>query len=103
MDAYYSTTMAEPAADRAAAALYPVLFKPSEDDNHWNPNRTELQGATQYQKISDGRGGERITFQYITPIPAIDADPRFNSPARFNDTAHEAGFRVTGVTFEPKK
>jgi hypothetical protein len=29
MDAYYSTTMTEPAADRAAAALFPGLYGPT--------------------------------------------------------------------------
>jgi hypothetical protein len=103
MDAYYSTTMDEPAADRAAAALYPGLFLPSENQNQLNSTSTAVTGSTQYQGISDGRGGERISIQYITPIPAIDASPKFNSPARLQENAHDAGSRVTGVTFEPKQ
>jgi len=103
LDAYFSLSMGAGAADQAAAALYPGLFQPTENLNLFNPDQTLVLGSTQYQGISDGRGGERVSFQYITPIPAIDVDSRFNSRARINDTTHEAGSRVTGVTFEPKK
>ena len=103
MDAYFSLSMSAVVADNAAAALFPGLFQPTENQNQFNATHSQVLGATQYQGISDGRGGERITFQYITPIPAIDVDSRFNSPTRINDTTHDAGSRVTGATFEPKK
>jgi len=103
MDAYFSTTMEDVAADQKAAGLFPGLLQPSENKNDYNPAGTRALGGSQYQGISDGRGGERISFQYITPIPAVDVDSRFNSRDRINDTTHDAGSRVTGVTFEPKK
>jgi RHS repeat-associated protein len=103
LDAYYSLSMGEAAADRAAAALYPGLYGPTENHNNLNPSGSAVTSSTYYQGISDGRGGERVSIRFITPIPGIDADPRFNSLERRNEAAHDAGSRVTGVTFEPKQ
>ncbi|MGH9969446.1 MAG: RHS repeat-associated core domain-containing protein [Pyrinomonadaceae bacterium] len=103
MDAYLGLSMDENAADRAAAALYPGLYLPEDNKNAWNKTNTDVLGSTFTQRISDGRGSERISIRYITPIPGIDADPRFNSAERRNEIAHDAGSRVTGVTFVPKK
>lgn len=102
LDAYFSLSMEDKAADDAAHALYPGLSFPSQIVNHYNDSGTLLIGTTQYQGIKDGRGGERISFKYNDKIPAIDVDSRFNSQERINDTTHEAGSRVTGVTYEPK-
>lgn len=103
MDAYLSLSMEENAADRAAADLYPGFYLPEDNVNQWNRANTDVLGSTYTQRISDGRGGERISIQYITPIPGIDVDPRFNSAERRNEVAHEHGSRVTGVSFVPKK
>lgn len=100
LDAYYSLSMDEDAADRAAAALYPGLYQPTDNKNTWNKSNTDVLGSTFSQRITDGRGSERISIQYITPIPGIDI--RFSSPERLNEIAHDAGSRVTGVTFVPK-
>lgn len=72
MDAYFSLSQDAGPADSAASALFLGLFPPSRNHNDFNPAGTQATGATQYQGITDGRGGERITFHYITPIPAID-------------------------------
>jgi hypothetical protein len=103
MDAYFSTTMGDVAADKAAAALFPGLYGPTDNHNDLNPSHTAAVTSTYYQGISDGRGGERVSIRYLTPIPAIDVDPRFNSQERRNEAAHDAGSRVTGVAFEPKE
>jgi len=103
LDAYYSLSMGEKAADLAAAGLYPGLYRPTENYNNLNPSGTAITSSSYYQGISDGRGGERVGIQFITPIPGIDADPRFNSLEWRNEAAHDAGSRVTGVTFEPKQ
>lgn len=103
LDAYYSLSMGEEAADKAAAGLFPGLFGPTQNQNFLNSSKTSVTDSTYLQGISDGRGGERVSIHFITPIPAIDVDPRFNSQERRNDAAHDAGSRVTGVTFEPKQ
>jgi RHS repeat-associated protein len=103
MDAYNSWSMGAVAADQAAAALYPGVYRPTDNHNNLNPSGTAVTSSTYYQGITDGRGGERVGIQFITPIPAIDADSRFNSLERRNEAAHDAGSRVTGVTFEPKQ
>jgi RHS repeat-associated protein len=101
MDAYLSLSMEENAADRAAAALYPGLYEPTDNRNQWNKYNTDVIGSTRSQGITDGRGSERISIQYVTPIPGIEI--RTRSPERLNEIAHEAGSRVTGVTYVPKK
>jgi RHS repeat-associated protein len=103
LDSYFSLSMGEEAADQAAAGLYPGLFGPTNNHNSLNPFGTAVTGSTFLQGISDGRGAERISIQFITPIPAIDIDPRLNSQERRNEAAHDAGSRVTGATFEPKQ
>jgi RHS repeat-associated protein len=101
LDAYYSLFLDAGEADSAASQFYPGLYSPTQNKNTFNATNTKLLGATQYQGITDGRGGERISFQYITPIPAIDLYGK--TAERQNDVMHDAGSRVTGVTFEPKK
>jgi RHS repeat-associated protein len=101
LDAYYSLFLDAGEADSAASQFYPGLNSPTQNKNTFNATNTKLLGATQYQGITDGRGGERISFQYITPIPAIDLYGK--TADRQNDVMHDAGSRVTGVTFEPKK
>ena len=102
MDAYYSLTMGEEAADQAAGALYPGLYAPTGNQNSLNQSGTAVVGSTFNQAISNGSGTERVTIQYITPIPAIDLFGK-SATAR-SDISHDAGSRVTGVTFvQPKQ
>jgi len=101
LDAYYSLFLDAGEADSSASQFYPGLNPPTQNQNAYSPAGTRLTGATQYQGITDGRGGERVTFQYITPVPAIDLFGK--TPAQKNEITHDAGSRVTGVTFEPKK
>jgi hypothetical protein len=106
MDAYLSLSMDDAdAADRAAAELYPALSQPNKatNKNDWGAGNTELRGSTFLQNITDGRGSERISIKYITPIPAGDLDSRFNSQGHITDAIHDAGSRVTEVTFVTKK
>jgi hypothetical protein len=100
MDAYLSLSMDADAADQAAADLYPGLYRPTGNKNEWNKYNTDVLGSSRSQQITDGRGSERITLKYITPIPAIDI--RFSSSERLNEIAHEHGSRVTEVKFVPK-
>jgi hypothetical protein len=101
MDAYLSLSIDDAdEADRAAAEFYPGLYRPTDNTNEWNKANTDVLGSTRNQRISDGRGSERITLKYITPIPAIDI--RFSSPERLNEIAHASGSRVTEVKFVPK-
>ena len=101
MDAYYSLSMGEAAADEAAAGLFPGLFGPTDNQNMLNPSHTAVVGSTFNQAISNGSGTEHITIQYITPIPAIDL---FGKSAQGrSDVAHGAGSRTTDVTFVPPK
>jgi RHS repeat-associated protein len=102
MDAYYSLSMGEEAADQAAAGLYPGLYGPTGNQNSLNQFGTAVVGSTFNQAISNGSGTERVTIQYITPIPAIDLFGK--SAGARGDMAHDAGSRVTGVTFvQPKQ
>jgi hypothetical protein len=106
MDAYRSLSISDPdEADRAAAELYPALFSPdaARNKNDWGAGNTELRGTTRFQDITDGRGSERVTIRYITPIPAADLDSRFNTQQHIKDAFQDAGSRVTEVTFVPKK
>jgi hypothetical protein len=103
MNAYYSLTMEANAADIMAAELYPGLFQPTDPQHTWNKERTDIVGSTTTQKITDGRGSERITIKFLTPIRGIEVSPLSgNSAERLNEIAHEAGSRVTQVTFVPK-
>jgi RHS repeat-associated protein len=101
MDAYFSLSMGEEAADQAAAGLYPGLLAPTGNQNSLNRFGTAVVGSTFNQAISNGSGTERVTIQYITPIPAIDLFGK--SAAARTDIARGAGSRVTGVTFVPPK
>jgi RHS repeat-associated protein len=101
MDAYYSLSMGEEAADQAAAGLYPGLYGPTGNQNSLNQFGTAIVGSSFNQAITNGSGTEHVTIQYITPIPAIDLFGK--SPAARNDIAHDAGSRTTGVTFVPPK
>jgi RHS repeat-associated protein len=102
MDAYYSLSMGEEAADEAAAGLFPGLYGPTGNQNMLNPSGTAVVGSTFNQAITNGSGTERITIQYITPIPAIDLFGK--SAEGRSDVAHDAGSRTTGVTFvQPKQ
>lgn len=101
LDSYYSLFLDDPdEADSAAAQFYPGLYPPTQNHNTFGSGGTTLTGATQYQGITDGRGGERVGFRYITPVPAIDLFGK--SGAQANQITHDAGSRVTGVTYEPK-
>jgi hypothetical protein len=101
LDAYYSLSMGEEAADEAAAGLYPGLFGPTGNVNSLNQFGTALIGSTYNQAITNGSGTERISIRYITPIPAIDLIGK--TPAQRQEIANDAGSRVTGVTFVPPK
>jgi hypothetical protein len=101
MDAYYSWSMGADAADHAAFGLYPGLYGPTDNQNSLNASGTRVTGSTRSQGITDGSGTERVTIQFITPIPAIDLFGK--SQAAQNDVTHDAGSRVTGVTFEKPK
>jgi hypothetical protein len=102
MDAYYSLSMGEAAADQAAAGLYPGFLPPTGNQNTWGQAGTVWNGSTFSQAISNGSGAERVSIQFITPIPAVDLFGK--SASARNDTAHDAGSRVTGVTFvQPKQ
>lgn len=101
LDAYYSLSMGAEAADWAAAALYPGLLRPTDNQGAWDQFRTNLLGSTYSSAISNGSGTERITFRYVTPIPAIDLFGK--SPQAQQDVFRNAGSRVTGVTFVPPK
>jgi hypothetical protein len=101
LDAYYSLSMGAVAADSAAAALYPGLLLP-----HFNVQidmtTGVLFGQTSDSTISHGRdalGVERITIQYITPIPLTNL-----SPNQLQGAERAAGSRTTEVTFvRPKQ
>jgi len=101
MDAYYSLSMGEEAADEAAAGLFPGLYGPTGNQNILNPTHTAVVGSTFNQAITNGIGTEHITIQYITPIPAIDLFGK--SAAGRSEVAHDAGSRTTDVTFVPPK
>jgi RHS repeat-associated protein len=101
LDAYYSLSMGAEAADWAAAALYPGLLGPTDNQPGWDELRTKLLGSTYNSAISNGSGTERITFKYITPIPAVDLFGK--SPQAKQNAFRDAGSRVTGVTFVPPK
>ena len=101
LDAYYSLSMGEEAADEAAAGLYPGLYGPTGNVNSLNQFGTAVTGSTYNQAITNGSGTERISIQYITPIPAIDLLGK--TPAQRQGIADDAGSRVTGVTFVPPK
>ena len=101
LDAYYSLSMDPLAADKAAFALFPGLSGPTDNQNITNERGTRITGSIFNQAITNGSGTERITIQFITPVPAIDLFGR--SPAAQNDITHDAGSRVTGVTFVPPK
>ncbi len=101
MDAYLSLSMEENAADRAAAELYPALFGPTDNKNEYNKFGLDVLGSTFSQKISDGRGSERVSIQYLTPIPNIELFGK--SQQGKSDVTHEHGSRVTGVTFVSAK
>ena len=101
MDAYYSSSMGEEAADSAAAALYPGLSEPAGNQNILNGTGTRVIGSSYNQAITNDSGTEQINIHYVTPIPAIDLFGK--SPAERNDVAHDAGSRVEGVTFVPPK
>jgi len=73
MDAYYSLSMGEVAADQAAAGLYPGLNGPTGDQSTFDQFGTAWVGSTFNQAISNGSGTERVTIQFITPIPAADS------------------------------
>jgi hypothetical protein len=101
MDAYYSLSMGEEAADEAAAGLFPGLYEPTGNQNMLNSSGTAIVGSTFNQAITDGSGTEHITIQYITPIPAIDLFGK--SAEGRSEVAHGAGSRTTDVTFVPPK
>lgn len=102
MDAYYSLSMSDEAADQAAGGLYPGLYPPTGNQNSLDQFGTAVVGSTINQAISNGSGTERITIQYVTPIPAIDLFGK--ATAERSDVTHDAGSRVTGVTFvQPKQ
>ena len=101
LDAYFSLSMGEEAADQAAAAFYPGLYGPTNNTNQTDPFRTQVLGSTFDQAITNGSGSERITIRFVTPIPAIDLFGK--SPAARSEVTHDAGSRVTGVTFVPPK
>lgn len=69
----------------------PGLYLSEDNRNTWNKTNTDVPGSTFTQRIPDGRGSERISIQYITPIPGIDADPRFNSAERRNENYPRCG------------
>jgi hypothetical protein len=82
--------------------LYPGLYGPTNNQNSLNKCGTAITGSTFDQAITNGSGTEHIAIQFITPIPAIDLFGK--SAAAKNDIAHDAGSRVTGVTFvQPKQ
>jgi RHS repeat-associated protein len=98
MDAYMSLSISDPlAADNAAGALYPGLLGPTNGSNIWNDSRTSLLGQVQDQAIVGGGGTERITSNYVTPIPAIDY--KFKGQSAIDD----ADSRVSGVQYVPPK
>jgi RHS repeat-associated protein len=101
MDAYYSLSMGAAAADWAAADLFPGLLMPT----NVQIDRTSgvLFGQTSDQVIaistgSNGTGTERVTIQYITPIPFQTLNAR-----QIQGAERAAGSRVTEVTFVPPK
>lgn len=101
MDAYNSLSMGAEAADQAAFALYPGLYGPTDNTNTWDEFHINELGSTYSQQITNGSGTERISIQYITPIPAIDLQGK--TQAQRQEIANDAGSRVTGVTFVPPK
>lgn len=101
LDAYYSLSMGEEAADEAAAGLYPGVYGPTGNINIPNAFNTAIVGSTYNQAITNGSGTERVSIRYITPIPAIDLIGK--TQAQRQEVADEAGSRVTGVTFVPPK
>jgi hypothetical protein len=99
MDAYYSLSMGAGAADAAAADLFPGLLPLT--NGHTDIRGGFLFGQTADQAISNGSGTERITMQYVTPIPLQDLLGK--TPQGIQHTETEAGSRVTGVTFVAPK
>ena len=97
MDAYYSLSMGADDADAAAADLFPGLLLPT--GGKVDVHSGALYGQTLNQPISNGSGTERITMQYVTPIPMQDL--RGKTPQAIRDTERATGSSVTGVTFVP--
>ena len=100
MDAYFSLFVKASTADILAAELFPGLLMP-----HFNTqiDRTSgvLFGQTSDHTISHGHdalGIERITIQYITPIPFSSLNAR-----QIQGAERAAGSRTTEVTFVPPK
>ena len=97
MDAYLSLSISDPlAADNAAGALYPGLLGPTDSYNIWNTSSTKLKGQAWNQAIVGG-GTERITMNYVTPIPAIDY--KFKGQSAID----KADSRVSGGQYVPPK
>lgn len=102
LDAYNSLSMGAIGADYAAAALFPGLLIPA-TNIQFDRTSNVLFGETSDQTIShDGRdalGIERVTIQYITPIPLQNIGPN-----QIHGAERAAGSRVTEVTFvRPKR
>jgi RHS repeat-associated protein len=96
LDAYYSLSMGAVAADSAAAALYPGLLLPN-FNVHIDRTSGVLFGQTSDSTISHGSdalGVERITIQYITPIPFANLGPN-----QIQGAERAAGSRTTEVVF----
>jgi RHS repeat-associated protein len=95
LEAYHSLSD-EDGAHAFASQFFPGLSQPTNVNNATNPSGTRFTGETFDQRISDGRGSERVTIQFNTPIPAVDIF------TRGRQAVEDAGSHVEGVTFVPK-
>jgi RHS repeat-associated protein len=94
MDAWYSLSESADKADQDAGKLFPGLLGIT---NEHNVGGIVITGSTYDQPISNGKGVERSTIEYINKPRAIDIFGK--TLQQKQQILHDAGSRVTGVSF----
>jgi RHS repeat-associated protein len=99
LDAYFSVNTAAGKADHLSSGFFPGLTPVI--SGQVLSNVQEVYGQSQVQRVTDGRGSERIVIILNTPIPKTDLEGK--TAAQRDKMFVDAGSRVSKVTFDKGK